>query len=68
MEALNKKISDMVSEALDRIFEQAHKEAGTQSGDISTEQVIKLHSIHKELTKLVTDNIKENIRPTANIK
>lgn len=61
MEALNKKISDIVAEALDKIFEQAHKEAGTQSGDISTEQVIKLNSIRRELTNLIINNVKENM-------
>jgi hypothetical protein len=61
MESLEKKLEQLVSETIDYIFVQGHSIADTKSGDATIEQVENLEKITEMLTKLLIEQVKQNL-------
>lgn len=61
MEKLNEQLTKLVEESLDYIFVQAHSIAETKSGDISPDQHFQYLDIQRELTKLLIEQVNQNL-------
>jgi hypothetical protein len=61
MESLEKKLEQLVSETIDYIFVQGHSIADTKSRDATIEQVENLEKITDMLTKLLIEQVKQNL-------
>lgn len=60
-EEVKNKIETLVDECMDYIFVQAHSIAETKSGDITPAQQLEYDSIKEKLTKLVIEQVGQNI-------
>jgi len=54
-------IERIVIEGVDDMFAEAHKMVETKTGDITPEQMQRLHKIHKDLTELIEEQVKQNL-------
>ncbi len=61
MENLNEQLTKLVEESLDDIFVQAHNIADTKFGDISPDQHFQYLNIQRELTKLLIEQVTQNL-------
>ena len=55
------KIKEFVEDGIDQIFVDVHMEANTKSGDITPDQAYRLDGIKRKLTRLMYDQVKQNL-------
>lgn len=54
-------VEGVVERGIDNIFAEVHQDFGTQSGDITPEQVVRLEKIKADLVVLVIEQAKQNL-------
>ena len=52
---------DLIDDALEHVFSEAHHAFGTTTGDISPNQVFELRELKKRLTKLIATQVTQNL-------
>jgi hypothetical protein len=58
---LQQKTDELVKESINEIFYQLHKEFKTKSGDITPEQDLMLDYYTTQLSKLISEQVKQNL-------
>lgn len=53
-------MEQIINEAMEKLFTKCHKIAKTKSGDMTIDQELRLDKIKKELTELLSEQIKLN--------
>ena len=58
---LEQKTDELVKESINAIFYQLHKKFKTKSGDITPEQDLMLDYYTTQLSKLISEQVKQNL-------
>lgn len=68
MDNLKEIIDNLTDIQINFLFDSAHEEAQTTSGDITPSQAVRLSEINKQLSKLVYEQVKQNLPVEHNEK